>query len=407
MLNTPPVANDQTAQTRIDRAVGIDLDASDKILDDVLTFVIVDLRPTAASNAISTSVPVTYLPDLGYEGPDSLQVEANDGLADSNIATFSITVSAASSTPPVAVDDEYSVAEVSLAQLDVTSNDIDDFGVTTITEYQNPSAQGGSVDCSNGFTRVYGPSQGFTGTDTFTYTIEDDNDQSDTATVTVIVAPCPDLTGALGDAGIVSDHEWVACSSTTAHAARGSNLTPLFTPVGSTLALMTSGDAALADGPNDFPSAGRDNGTLLRGAFDVSILRVELPGATGDGPPRIQRHVRQRGISRVRRIALQRRLCGRTPTRPPGPSAAPRSRPADNFAFDLAGDVISVNSSFFDADRVETDNGMQYDGATAVLQAQTPVTPGRAQPLPVDLRCRRPRLRLGGPHRRPAGLRGG
>ena len=47
-----------------------------------------------------------------------------------------------------------------------------------------------------------------------------------------------------------------------------------------------------------------------------------------------------------------------------------------NFAFDAAGNIVSVNSSFFDPGQVVTDTGTQYDGSTPLLRVQTPVTPG-------------------------------
>ena len=41
-------------------------------------------------------------PTAGYDGPDAFTWHANDGIDDSNVATFSITV--VPNTPPLAVD---------------------------------------------------------------------------------------------------------------------------------------------------------------------------------------------------------------------------------------------------------------------------------------------------------------
>ena len=374
--NTPPVAGDQADQTAIDTPLPITLLASDAD-NDQLTWAIVDppLHGDLTGGDFSVGT-CTYSPDPGYSGPDGFTWKANDGQADSNVATFSITVEDVVNTPPTAVDDEYTVAEASQTQFDVTSNDTDpEFDALSVTAAQNPSAQGGSVDCSSGSSCRYAPALGFTGIDTFTYTIDDGNGHTDSATVTVTVEPCPNLVPALGDDGIVTGQQWIACSSTTAHAARGSDLTPLFGPTGPTLALMTSGDAALADGPNDDTAAGRDNGTELRGANDVSILRlnVTVPAATDclafgvmfaseEYPEFVGSSYNDAFIAELDTSTWS--VSGSTITAPA------------NFAFDLAGDVISINSSFFDADRVEVDTGMQYDGATALLQAQTPITPG-------------------------------
>ncbi len=370
--NLPPMADDQAGQTKIDLPLNVDLEAADAEFE-ALTFVI-DSGPSHGSLGDCTFGSCIYTPATGYQGLDSFTWYANDGASDSNVATFSITI--APNTPPVATDDAYTVAEASQTELGLTSNDTDaNFDTLTITGGQYPSAQSGTVDCTDGLSCLYAPALGFTGIDTFAYTIDDGDGGSDSATVTVTVEPCPVLTGALGDAGLLTGQEWVACSSTTAHAASGSNLTPLFTPVGPTLALMTTGSAALADGPNDDSGAGRDNGTQLRGAFDVSILRLDLtvPQAAdclafsvlfaSEEYPEFVGSPFNDGFAAELDTSTWS-VSGSTITAP------------DNFAFDLAGDVISVNSSFFDSDRVETDNGMQYDGATALLQAQTPVTPG-------------------------------
>ena len=44
----------------------------------------------------------TYTPRSGFTGSDSFTFVANDGVADSNVATVSITVTAKSNEPPVA-----------------------------------------------------------------------------------------------------------------------------------------------------------------------------------------------------------------------------------------------------------------------------------------------------------------
>ncbi|MDB5389084.1 MAG: repeat-containing protein [Planctomycetaceae bacterium] len=60
---------------------------------DALTFV-VTTQPTHGMLTLNPSGSFTYLPNAGYSGPDQFTFKANDGLADSNIATFSITVTA-------------------------------------------------------------------------------------------------------------------------------------------------------------------------------------------------------------------------------------------------------------------------------------------------------------------------
>ena len=69
----------------------------------------------------------TYTPNANFNGSDSFTYKANDGKADSNIATVSITVKAVNDAP-VAVNDAYSVDEdtiLSVVAPGVLGNDTD------------------------------------------------------------------------------------------------------------------------------------------------------------------------------------------------------------------------------------------------------------------------------------------
>lgn len=94
--NNPPVADDQAVTTDEDTPVGITLTASD--LDgDPLAYSLVD---GSTNGTLSGSAPtLTYTPDPNYNGPDSFTFIANDAVADSNIATVSITVNPVNDAP--------------------------------------------------------------------------------------------------------------------------------------------------------------------------------------------------------------------------------------------------------------------------------------------------------------------
>jgi hypothetical protein len=93
--NNPPVANAQSVTTNENTAKAITLTAND-VDGDTLTYSIV---ASPANGTLSGTPPnVIYTPVANYNGPDSFTFKANDGLADSNIATVSITVSTATST---------------------------------------------------------------------------------------------------------------------------------------------------------------------------------------------------------------------------------------------------------------------------------------------------------------------
>jgi uncharacterized delta-60 repeat protein len=96
MVNSTPVANDQSVSTDEDTAKDITLDGSD--LDgDTLTYSIVS-DPTNGL-LIGSAQNLTYTPNTNFTGEDSFTFRVNDGMADSNVATVSITISAANDAP--------------------------------------------------------------------------------------------------------------------------------------------------------------------------------------------------------------------------------------------------------------------------------------------------------------------
>ena len=90
--NSPPVANNQAVTAIKNTAKAITLTATDTN-NDPLTYSIVT-QPSHGTLSPSTpgGAARTYTPTTGYVGPDSFTFKANDGTADSNIATVSITV---------------------------------------------------------------------------------------------------------------------------------------------------------------------------------------------------------------------------------------------------------------------------------------------------------------------------
>jgi len=87
--NSPPVANNQAVTTNKNTAIGIILTASDAD-NNPLTYSVV--TPPAHGTLSGTAPNLNYNPNTDYVGPDSFTFKANDGTADSNTATVSITV---------------------------------------------------------------------------------------------------------------------------------------------------------------------------------------------------------------------------------------------------------------------------------------------------------------------------
>jgi hypothetical protein len=88
-INIPPVAYDQAVSTGEDTPATINLAASDAD-GDTLSYQIV--TPPTHGSLSGIAPQLAYTPNHDYSGPDSFTFKANDGLADSNIATVTVTV---------------------------------------------------------------------------------------------------------------------------------------------------------------------------------------------------------------------------------------------------------------------------------------------------------------------------
>ena len=138
----PPVANDDTAVCIEDKSVTINVVANDIDADGTIAVATVDLDPLSAglqttynitdkgSFSVSAEGVVTFTPVSHYLGLAAIQyvVSDNSGFL-SNIANISVNVVLAN-RPPVAVDDNISVAEDSPANGNLFSNDSDPEGKT-------------------------------------------------------------------------------------------------------------------------------------------------------------------------------------------------------------------------------------------------------------------------------------
>jgi hypothetical protein len=167
-VNDAPIANPQSVTTNEDTAEPITLTASD-VEGDALTFIVV---ASPAHGTLSGSAPnVTYTPAANYNGADSFTFKANDGTADSNIATVSITVTPVND-PPVA--NPQSIATTTAVNITLTGSDIETpaAGLTyTITVPPAHGTLSGTVP-----NLTYTPAAGFHGADSFNFTVTDTGD---------------------------------------------------------------------------------------------------------------------------------------------------------------------------------------------------------------------------------------
>ena len=143
---------------------------------DTLTAVLV----STTSNGILTlnaNGSFSYTPNLNFNGIDSFTYQANDGSADSNVATVTITVNAVNDAP-VAASDSYSTNEdvtLTVSASGVLANDTD-VDNDTLTAVLVSTTSNGSLTLNANGSFSYTPNLNFNGVDSFTYKANDGTD---------------------------------------------------------------------------------------------------------------------------------------------------------------------------------------------------------------------------------------
>ena len=271
-----------------------------------------------------------------------------------------------------AVNDEASAASGEPKIIDVLNNDSYLEDNSPVISAVGVPANGDAVAGRGGI--IYTSDPGFTGNDSFTYTLEDDTAATDTATVNVTVEACAPVGTSMDDGGIVVDEEWVRCSSLDATDVVG-DVTPVMNPTGGQQALFTTGTVENSFLPEDGEEVGTENETEYRGAYDVSVLKLDLEVPVSTDclafDLSFQTEEYPENIESAFNDGFLAELDGSTWDVEGASITAP-----DNFAFDGSGNIVSVNSAFFEETRVVTDTGTEYDGSTPLLDARTPITPG-------------------------------
>ncbi len=290
VANSPPVAVDDELTVVEERNGAVFVlsndDDPDLSLGDELS-VTANTDPAHGTATCDEFGDCTYTPDTGYLGPDSFDYTVSDG-TETDTGTVAVTVVA--NSPPVAVDDELTVAEDTFGVVFVLDNDSDpNFDPLTVTGNTDPAH--GTVTCEEFGDCTYTPDTGYVGPDSFDYTVSDGT-ETDTGTVAVTVLVNLPETVTNDDAGAAAIAAAITTDPSTITGA-GFDAVPTsgtpnavvpgvlggFPTDGSSFGLLTSGDANLADDPNDSGSSGQDiGGASVRGNtdFDVTILAIDL-----------------------------------------------------------------------------------------------------------------------------------
>jgi VCBS repeat-containing protein len=183
-VNQAPVANGQSVSTDEDMAVAITLSASDPD-GDGLTYTIVN-SPTMGRLS-GTAPNLTYTPHADANGNDSFTFRVNDGQADSNTATVSVTIRPVNDAP-VAAAQLVTTAEdrpVGIL-LSATDKDGDPLTYLIVSAPTKGSLSGTAPNL------IYTPHPNLHGTDSFSFRANDGTVNSNTATVSITITAVND-----------------------------------------------------------------------------------------------------------------------------------------------------------------------------------------------------------------------
>jgi parallel beta-helix repeat protein/VCBS repeat-containing protein len=185
-VNDAPVSADQSTSTEEDTSKAVMLTATD-VDNSTLSYQVIT-QPQ--NGTLSGTVPnLTYTPNANYTGRDSFTFRANDGTADSNVATVTINVGGVNDVP-VANDDAFTLSgrgPLNVAAPGVVGNDTDADG-DTLRAILAVQPTHGTLQLNADGSFSYTPEVGFNGNDLFSYRATDGTANSNEARVTITVS---------------------------------------------------------------------------------------------------------------------------------------------------------------------------------------------------------------------------
>jgi VCBS repeat-containing protein len=214
-LNDAPVAvNDDmdvgvSGSTSVDASAGVLANDTD-VDGDTLTATLL-WGPSHGTLTLNSDGSFSYAATAGYSGTDSFKYQANDGMANSNVATVTLHIASQGQIlAPVSLDDTYWADAGTSLTVDapgVLENDTGAEADPLAAALENGPSHGTlTLNADGSFT--YTPDDGFLGTDTFTYTASDGTTMGNVATATIFVGdPDPTHNPVAKDDGYVVDAE--------------------------------------------------------------------------------------------------------------------------------------------------------------------------------------------------------
>ncbi len=191
-VNDAPVAGKDTATTRQDTPVTVDVLANDSDVDGN------PLTVTAASAGngsvvINADGTLTYTPNANFNGTDTVTYTVSDGQGGVVTGTLTITVTAVNDAPEVIGETTLNTSVNTPVSVNVLDNSRDvDGDPLTVTSI---SVTNGRVLVNAGGMMTYIPNPGFSGTDVVSYTLSDPQGSTVRGTLTVVVSTLPGTDG--------------------------------------------------------------------------------------------------------------------------------------------------------------------------------------------------------------------
>ncbi|MBM7113514.1 tandem-95 repeat protein [Archangium primigenium] len=199
-VNSAPVAGDDTATT--DEDVALTLAASVLLANDTDadgdTLTLSRVQNPSGGAVVLSGTTLTFTPDANFNGTASFEYVVTDGSANS-IGRVTVTVDPINDAP-VATPVTVSTPQSTSVTITLVATDVDGDALTFTTTTPAHGTLSGT-----GATRVYRPTPGFLGQDTFTFEASDGSLTSNTATVTLTVTPPPVCGDGTTDPGEVCD----------------------------------------------------------------------------------------------------------------------------------------------------------------------------------------------------------
>ena len=172
-------------------------------------------QPEHGTLGLNANGTFTYTPEANFVGADSFTYKANDGQADSNIATVTINVTQVNDAPTAAAD-QYTTAEnqtLTVAARGVLVNDSDLEGSQLTASLVTGPAHGQlTLNGDGSFT--YTPAANYYGRDSFTYRASDGGLQSEPTTVGLVITSPRDVAPVAQDDTAVVNEDGVTAIQT-------------------------------------------------------------------------------------------------------------------------------------------------------------------------------------------------